>query len=326
MSNIRYIWNVLLVAAYGCSSNYQNASSHEPDDGGVSEAGVEAASGDASNGEPDAGDEPDVGSSCSGPCVAPAPSGWNGPVEMATGPVAPPCVGDWLGTRENAGLNASPAICTCSCGAPTGFSCSVQATCGTNACASCGPPQTIQSNQCVMPATYSVILSSPTASGGTCTPSVATLLPSITWSDQIQSCSPSVAPTSCGSGGDKCLPATTGPNFNVCISQSGDVACPAGPYGVRTLGYAGAPTDTRGCGSCSCGAPSGISCGGSWVNYGVNTCSGGGTPNGLNDCVATNGVSSEYIPNPSGGWCTPSNGDPTGSVTPTGPVTFCCLP
>jgi hypothetical protein len=298
-----------------------SASGSEGGSGSSGSGGGSSGSGSGSGGEAD-------GATCSGACVAPAPPGWNGPVEMAAGPVVPPCGADWLGPREqlNAGLNAPSAICTCSCSAPSGFSCSVQATCGTNSCASCGPAQTIPPNQCVMPATYSVLLSSPTASGGMCTASGPTAsLPPIGWSMQIQSCAPSTAPSACA-GGDVCAPILD-PSFATCVRQDGDIPCPTGSYSARTLGYEGAPVDTRGCGgTCSCGAPSGIACGGNWVNYGINTCSVGGTSYGLNTCVTTNGVSSEYIPSPSGGSCVGSGGEPTGSVAPTNPVTFCCLP
>src|SRR5262249_689709 len=116
-------------------------------------------------------------------CVPVAPSGWTGPYELYDGPgPAPACGAAYVATPFYTGndqLVAPPATCTCSCGAPTGVTCSsVTLTayrglaCSNPVCASatlspftCTPVDTAS---CGYPYEFSATAS--TAQGGSCAP------------------------------------------------------------------------------------------------------------------------------------------------------------
>lgn len=128
-------------------------------------------------------------------------------------------------------------------------------------------------------------------------------------------------------GGALCMPQPDD-NFAVCVQQVGDVSCPIGPYGSKLLGYQSV-NDTRACTSCSCSGASGVSCGGGWTEYNGGGCSGGNVlgTSGLGECEPANsGGYGMYSASTSGGSCAPSTPQAQGTATPSGPVTFCCLP
>jgi hypothetical protein len=137
----------------------------------------------------------------------------------------------------------------------------------------------------------------------------------------------------CTSANQLCV-RSAGASFEtaLCISQVGDVSCPAQDYTERTLMFTSV-ADTRGCADCTCGDPTGITCGGTVTLYTNNPCSGNGTgvPT-TGTCVAAPGL--EYFhagtyavtTGPTGGSCDPAGGAATGEATPGDPVTICCLP
>lgn len=125
----------------------------------------------------------------------------------------------------------------------------------------------------------------------------------------------------------------TDSGFQLCIEHDGMLPCPPGPYQNSLVEYAGV-ADTRGCSSCTCGSPSGVTCGGTWTAYTDTMCQ--------TEWVAQNGTPGQYTPpatcvgpsigeqsvmyrqSATGGSCAASAVMPTGGVSPTGPVTLCC--
>jgi hypothetical protein len=131
-----------------------------------------------------------------------------------------------------------------------------------------------------------------------------------------------------------CAPARTS-GFAWCIRASGDVPCPEGAasFSVHHTFYDGA-ADTRGCSPCGCAPPEGGVCSGSVSLYEDAACA-----SAIDDvAVASTGPVCLDVQPPGTplesvrvsaltyqpGTCAPTGGDPTGSITPEGPTTFCC--
>jgi hypothetical protein len=178
---------------------------------------------------------------------------------------------------------------------------------------------------------------------------VNTQTPAISWPPSARSCIESTYGT-CGDPGMRCvarLPGAQGP----CIGRAGDWACPAAPspYTQKTLRYDGSTMDSRGCSAngCGCGTGTGATCAcaggnppppcGAGIHWYTN-CGGGflalAAPGA---CVsfmdpAQNtdqlwGVIRAGIQPTNPGSCPASGaGTPTGTVTPSGPATVCCVP
>jgi hypothetical protein len=132
-----------------------------------------------------------------------------------------------------------------------------------------------------------------------------------------------------------CLPPATG--FHVCVAQQGDDDCPGSPYTEKHLAFGGFD-DARSCSPCTCGAPSGGKCTARISVYADDACATDATdvetidstmPEWCADVTAAPLLSKSasppaYVP----GSCQPqpAGGVPSGSVTPTTPMTFCCVP
>jgi hypothetical protein len=268
------------------------------------------------------GDDAPPPPGCGGVCAPQVPAGWSGPVELAVGSAAPPTCGSayqgssWVSYD---GLSAPDATCGCTCDAPTGFTCSVEVTSVvTPGCTvPTGPPMAYASGQCDVGGYNNV--STPTVAGGACQPNGSAAVPPTSWSGEARACAPTQAPGLCSQG--VCMPALD-PTFLLCIEQAGDQACPSGYPNKRTE-YASV-SDTRGCSACTCGAPSGISCGGRWTWYSDRNCQTALASSSLPaNCTGSN-QSAEYQAAPSGGSCGASGSSPTGSAQGAGAQTFCC--
>jgi hypothetical protein len=272
----------------------------------------------------------DSGPVCGGTCIETPPPGWS-LVEVAFSSSMPASCGTAFGGTSWTSydtLTAPTPTCGCSCGAPTGFACDIDLTpCSWNsstATCTCGTSSNQTApNTCVG---GFVTGGSPVVVGGQCTPNAAVTVPVTSWGGMARACAPTTSPVSCDGGG-VCLPPVD-PTFSLCIQQSGEVSCPAGTgYGNQHVEYTGVD-DTRGCAACTCGSPSGISCGGAWNIYSDGSCQTGvnSVGPGFGPCTGygNSGGSGQYKPAPSGGTCAPSTGTPTGSATPTGATTFCC--
>lgn len=113
--------------------------------------------------------------------------------------------------------------------------------------------------------------------------------------------------------------------------RDGDAVCPAAGYTVKHVLYSGVD-DTRDCSACSCGKVSGASCSTTLTTYapGSSNCNGVASTL-MAPIMCSNGIAAQQTEmmlqmSPTGGSCTPAGGQPTGSATPAGPKTFCCLP
>jgi hypothetical protein len=135
-----------------------------------------------------------------------------------------------------------------------------------------------------------------------------------------------------------CVPAPPPNAVGPCIGRDGDVACPAS-YPDKRLLYDGAYQDGRGCTTCSCGSPVGSSCQCTGGNCGIGVHGQANCQGGLLGFIPVGGNCGSFTTNSntvgvilvgaqvsSAGVCPAAITQPTGSVTPTGPITVCCVP
>lgn len=153
------------------------------------------------------------------------------------------------------------------------------------------------------------------------------------WNQNVKSCR-----VDAGLGG--CEPTKTcviKPNApfeeRICIGKAGDQTCPSG-YTLRNEAFADFD-DTRDCSECSCGASTGGSC-----KITIQLASDAGSGCTMPLATVETGQCTDLVGNPrisgrtaaittppSGGSCAVTGGGvPSGSVTPVGQTTFCCLP
>jgi hypothetical protein len=290
---------------------------------------------------------------CAGAATcAPTPIvGWAGPVALYQGPLdasVPACASGYEDQPTflgHGGFDADAGVTTCSaCSCAPGGSCSSpelsfysDSDCST----SCSSPEPLASACVTAPSCDYFEVGPSTPTGEACTASAVTATTPSPWSIVVSACTPTsgAQAPSCGSGGI-CLPTPLAPQIaGFCISQPGVVACPSGPYSVHRVYYGGL-ADTRGCTPCACSTTSAPQCtGGEGLPYTEPSC-GVPIPSSIpflvpSHCAATS-FSSELVP--AGGFelyqmptlapatcaATSSGGEPTGSVAPTQPTTFCC--
>jgi hypothetical protein len=124
------------------------------------------------------------------------------------------------------------------------------------------------------------------------------------------------------------------PGFYVCVSQGGDDTCPNSMYTEKHLAFTGFD-NTRTCSPCTCSAPSGGKCTAEVSIYADNACTSTAYTETVDSTMAewcypvTAGPllsKSAEPPVYEPGSCQPAGGVPIGSVTLTGPTTFCCMP
>jgi hypothetical protein len=292
----------------------------------------------------------DGGSSCNAAqadeCAAPAPVAWIGPALLWTGArtaTVPSCPTGYPNAVDGfAGLTFSNDTCSCQC-TEADQQCSGSASiysflnCGA-ACATVA----LSSGTCV-PFTCgggafgSWQVSPPVATAGKCT--AAETVKSggpPTWQNVARVCVSAPSQTrsgGCSNPGDECLPAPTAPfDTGLCIYQAGvQTTCPV-PYNRTpqpSVYYTGA-TDGRGCGACTCGSPSAGICAGTVDLYGGAACGGMGEPDRggcqpFLDVSFGRSVAATYSLTP--GTCSGPGlpPQPTGTVTPTGALSVCCM-
>jgi hypothetical protein len=300
---------------------------------------------------------------CSGVCVSLPPDGWSDPQLFWSGPTgtAPQCPADapvvaYQGHADP--ITPPPASCTpctCSpssgtCGPPQHFAASSSA-CSTGAPASMpfDPPAswdgTCTDDDAIaagatcggMPCVSSLTSGPVALSDDGCMASGTVLVNAAppSWSTDAVACRGNTYPLGgCFEPGVTCaIPPPSG--FSVCVYQSGDNACPAS-YPDKYVAFGGFD-DTRGCTSCACAAPSGSLCTATLSVFKDTACAtplplavpiGSGGPSCFDLMPAGLPLGSKtvtglaYQP----GTCIPSGGQATGSVDPSGPSTFCCLP
>lgn len=282
--------------------------------------------------------------SCDGnfACVPAVPAGWTGPLELYSGSQSPPaCTTDFA---QSVGgfdlLQAPPAMCGCACGAST-ITCKPPVmdffnsmTCGSSvACASVfltpGQCTTVDERSACNVPLMDITLLPGGQSMSDCAPQGTVAVPAYTWGLQARGCESTIAPAQvdCGSG-QICAPKPeAGFDHQLCVGHAGDVACPGGGYGVKHRFFTSV-VDTRACSACTCGPPSGGSCDFSVTSFTSSdlTCSGGAITYGSSTKCAGVAQPADFRLTmfPTNGSCGPSTSAPTGTATPTGPVTVCC--
>jgi hypothetical protein len=146
------------------------------------------------------------------------------------------------------------------------------------------------------------------------------------WNNEHHACQLPSAGGGCNAN-EVCVPKQS------CVRQAAALACPLD--WSKALATFSSATDTRDCSMCTCDETP-VSCsGGEFVVSDDNACMGGTNPDVTisgNSCVSLQNLldqsSGSYraVAGTLMGNCTPQGGQPTGSVTPSGPVTFCCRP
>jgi hypothetical protein len=323
--------------------------SNAPDDGGVDDGRLDESVAPEGSSDTQSNTDTSAVDCTSDPnfaCVPAVPRPWDGPYEIFEGtgnprPSVPAC-GGLFPTSAFDG-QSSPSGLPASCGCTCAFS----GTCGSVAVtfrnkASCAPPNCggatpLPKNVCVdvsaaiSACTALVAFTGGATPTGTCAPTASTTLPPA-FTREIHACGiGGVAPQRGCPGTDVCAPKPA-PMFdetNHCIALAGMHECPAG-YGAQRIYYGGA-SDSRDCTACgACGAASAVTCSAPTVSMWSNTtCSGAPTATNAAPMVCTSSVGTmamKYTDNGATGTCGAATaGSPTGSVTPTLPMTFCCM-
>ena len=247
-------------------------------------------------------------------CVPSIPNGWQGPVAVSSGGGSTACPGQYpvnLGA-VNQGLREGATSCSCGCFV-SGITCRLFSAFlqGYITPASCASPPSADDCVSLVP-------------DATCQGIPSKTIAPNTWTTTELTCGSAVSTGSCTGG--SCYPAASGFG-NVCISQPGDVQCPA-EFPVRSLYFQGID-DRRDCAQCGCALQGDQAC-----HMQLEICSVGfftveldtyqqqsycmnpGDDGGLD-------IQGQSVVDP--GNCDPVGGGATGSATETGPLTVCCL-
>lgn len=265
---------------------------------------------------------------CMGECID-LGADWNGPVRLFEGDAAPEC--DDEATPEFtafSGLNAPPAECGCSCGAPD-VACPDTGTIvnrgdpGPN-CLAFVPPVWSEDvgpgcNDIPNALDLSVLRLSVDQPAGiddaSCASSASTEIAPAAWDSEWAGCGADAAVGDC----EVCSTNTE----DMCIWQEGDVECDVAGFSEKTLLHSDF-TDARECSECSCGDVAG-SCDATVTYRALDGCTlavvGTG---GASECVEVEfarGADLEFSGTLS---CGPADVSPMGDATPTNPITACC--
>jgi hypothetical protein len=327
-----------------CSDGAQNGTETGVDCGGT----CKPCSENCTNGVDDDGNQlvDCADPSCGGyQCVAPAPQGWTGPAVLYEGGAVLPACDTRFPSSASGGfgaLDAPAASCTsCSCAAAAGATCGMPTIrlydklgCAdkivfqdqAHGAGVCSPVSPVVSSN-------SAIGTIVPTSGGTCLASGGqATVQAPKWASGAALCSGAQTGAGCSSVSQVCAPKLASP-WRACIWRFGESPCPNNLYSYQRVIY-GSVVDTRGCTSCSCSPPSGISCSGVTTLYGEGGCSVNpaavlhdGTCKSIGSGVGSI-RSYMYQPTggPTGGSCASSVSTPAGSATPGEPRTVCCMP
>jgi hypothetical protein len=256
-------------------------------------------------------------------CVSLPSGGWLGLGELHDAPAGglAPCAAGWTAELDGhqdlvpGAFSCSP----CQCGAPQGDCKGMYYSAG---CAS-SPDTWGPFGGCTVASSgpKSYTLGSSVAEGS-CLPAGGQpegLQPN-TWNRDLRLCLGDVN-SSCGPQA-ACVPKGASSR---CVYADGDVGCPDGFGGQRTLLFRSF-LDHRACKACGC-APKNLTCSGTAEVYASATCSGGakGVYHEGQCAQLAQGESITTVPGPVGGSCSPSSTKPlSGGVEGGGTVTVCC--
>jgi hypothetical protein len=272
-------------------------------------------------------------------CTSTVPPGWNGPAAFFAGTPsnAPACSAPFgnMAYQGRGNLTCPAATCSsCSCGAPKDVTCAPPpltwfgSSCGSGAA---GSTSTGCTRAGAVDEGHLDVGPAGPASGGACVPSGGD--PSrvgATWGASATACAPQGLLTGGCRANQLCAPRPGSPfESRLCIWAAGALPCPSGYDHDRRVFYSGA-SDTRACAACTCGDPTGVSCGGTVLLYSDASCPAdapASAPLGATCFDAgKNTQATRYMPATSGGSCSAGGGQPSGDCEPTGPTTVCCGP
>ncbi len=276
-------------------------------------------------------------------CVAAAPSGFAGPVELFVGTGSlPSCAGGFTQTALNGGTAAvfDPATCSsCQCSAPAACAsfldfrvsgagnCGTGSTCTSTVSASCAQ----LGSSCLVGQSTVSLEARPIGASSSCTAGTENATKNApSWAVQALACAPPHVGQGCKQA-EVCAPARLASPFQstLCVYKSGDVACPAATYTDKRVYYTKLD-DTRSCSACTCSDTG--TCSYAWNVYDTTDTSCASAPVvtlAENQCAQVNPSSDKLrvgvgITGAPG--CSSGGGQPQGAVSASGAVTVCCEP
>jgi hypothetical protein len=289
---------------------------------------------DDGDGDPDCADDDCTASSC----VGAAPSGWTGPSVVYVGSDPPNCGGNYAEATLSGGtaVDADPADCsTCSCSNSTAACASIvniitttDAQCdGTSCTDSVGEACKTLDSSCFASAGTGYVSMQLPSGLASCSPTAAQdpTVGDASWKKEVRACTATdkLHIGGCAQG-EVCAPKTPFEG-SICVSKTGDLACPNAAYSEKHVYYKGV-NDTRSCSECGCDHD----CDYAWrVEAAGASCSAPFALDSSDSCVMVSPTSGEInvgVQITGTGACSATGGQPTGSATPTGAVTVCCQP
>ena len=294
-------------------------------------------------------------------CVPDVPVGWQGYAALFDGapaqePACPSTFGASPYTGNRTLLTPAHSCSLCSCGTPTGQSCDFpdvitlsDKPCGqTPGINSPFNPPANWTGGCFAQSGYaldtvcggvacnpSVSAPAPTVVGGSCNAAGGTAtLPPESWAFLGKACINTPSGGGC-SANEVCQPRTELPFLGgICVFKGGDNSCPdpgEGNYTDKHLFFEDVD-DTRACTTCTCGAPTGSTCGvtvdvtsDTGCNTELASFTAGQCTNLPNDFATILGRKAAITSPPSGGGCAVTGGGQAmGALTPQNATTFCC--
>ncbi len=330
----RRLFGLIVVVGVGCSfdsagSGGDNALGSSAVDDATSSAASETQSSDAAGeGEGSTsfvGGSTSVGNdeACVDTCAPTIPGGWAGPFYIvdAANPIDCP-EGFARQDLGFVGLTADAPTCDCSC-TETAGNCSVETQLSYALCLT-GLGGTLQDGGCT---NYDALgqdvhlLAELSGNPVSCAPNLQENIPAATWGSASTFCAAPVRGGDCGA--DACIAdSPEGFATSLCISGEGDVECPAGEWGDRTVVYR-TFDDKRTCEGCTCAGPA--ECQAQTSAYNSSGCSGEAQAVSLDTCTDLS-VSGDYSVGAAvnNGSCEASSVTAAGEATPDDPVTLCC--
>ena len=280
----------------------------------------------------------DVGPTCNlqtSVCAPAAPSGWTYTIYDPDNRNA--CASGYGSPNDvQEGIDAGAAACSCGCTTtnPDCHSGTLAIQAGfNNTCNNINMQTDVADAGCNTLTTSfttsnnNVAVTGPTPVGGSCTPSASQTIPAVGYAHQGRTCELEAGAPGAGCGaGEACIPSPG--TFGTCISQAGDVACPA-DAGFPTQHTIGSKvTDTRGCTACGCTFDAG-SCGGTLTLWTDTGCANNATAiPATSTCTKANGNNRtwhgySYVPQTTAS-CAGTAVAPDGGVAFSDVTTVCC--
>jgi hypothetical protein len=228
------------------------------------------------------------------------------------------------------GISAPNATCGCTCATsqPSCASGTITISAGSNSNCNNNTNQVVSAGTSCTPLSsfwtnnQSMRITTPSPSGGSCTPNGSTNVPNVTIQHQGRTCAYGGAVGAGCMNQDACIPQAM--NFTTCVERSGANACPAGYPVQHSIGTT--VSDTRACSACTCAFDPGT-CGGTVTLFNDSNCSSGAEIFADdNTCHgAVNQSWRSYLHNPTtNASCSASGSNPSGSADFSDLQTVCC--